>query len=223
MKKLSLMWSHASELWYSESLKQLMYCAVGVWLKWVAVTLAVGWWHVVWRQVKEWCRERELPGLWSVELRKLWLKMSKWKAVILTYEYLVLKRVLSIGLKTCVGQRGCAAWERYISVYRIAVAVATTVEAVNTIVRYLNEAERSHQQLAALLGTQWIVCDIFLCLKCKEVCKTSGGHIIAHLCKYCDVLFYAAVTEFAFGVVERGMTEWTQSWWNVMWGFVAVC
>jgi len=45
----------------------------------------------------------------------------------------------------------------------------------------------------------------------------------------CSKLFYAAVTEFIFGVVERGMKESEPSLGGicyinvVMWGFVTVC
>jgi hypothetical protein len=81
----------------------------------------------------------------------------------------------------------------YVSVYHIALAVATAVEALNIIIGYLNEAERPHKQLAALLGTQSVVCDIFLCFKCKEVFKTFGGHTIPHLYENCFVFFTAVL------------------------------
>jgi hypothetical protein len=90
------------------------------------------------------------------------------------------------------------------------VAVATEFEALDIAMRYLNEAERLHQQLAVLLGTQCIVCSIFLCLELKEDYKTFGVLVIPHLSEYCGALFsvlYAAVTEFVFGPVDRGMTE----------------
>jgi len=48
------------------------------------------------------------------------------------------------------------------SVHHVAVAMATAVEALDLAVRYLNEAERPHQQLAVLLGTLCIVCSIFV-------------------------------------------------------------
>jgi hypothetical protein len=76
--------------------------------------------------------------------------------------------------------------------------------------KYLNEAERPHQQLAVLLGTHCIVCHIFLCLECKEVDKTFGRHVTPHLYENCAEVFsvvYAAVTEFAFGAAEEGMME----------------
>jgi hypothetical protein len=58
-----------------------------------------------------------------------------------------------------------------VSVHYVAVAMATAVEAVDIAVRYLNEAERPHQQLAVLLGSPCIVCSIFVCIEHKEVDK----------------------------------------------------
>ena len=41
---------------------------------------------------------------------------------------------------------------------------------------------------------------------------------------YCLVFFCTAVVEFAFGVVERGMTELTQSWWrSIICSNVGIC
>jgi len=77
-------------------------------------------------------------------------------------------------------------------VYHIAVAMATAVEALNITVRNLNETERPHEQLLVLLGTQCIICDIFLCLECKEIDKTCGGDTIPHLYENC-VVFFSAV------------------------------
>jgi len=78
-------------------------------------------------------------------------------------------------------------------VYHIAVAMATAGEALNITVRDRNETERPHEQLAVLLGTQCIVCNIFLCLECKEIDKTFGGDTIPHLYENCVVLFSAVL------------------------------
>ena len=59
--------------------------------------------------------------------------------------YLALNRVSKYSIDDRrVGQHGCVAWEWYIIVYCIAVAVATAVEALNIAIRYLNEVERPH-------------------------------------------------------------------------------
>jgi len=69
------------------------------------------------------------------------------------------------------------------------VAVATEFKALDIAMRYLNEAERPHQQLAVLLGTQCIVCSIFLCLELKEDYKAFGILVITHLSEYCVALY----------------------------------
>jgi hypothetical protein len=70
------------------------------------------------------------------------------------------------------------------------------------------------------------------CLGCKEVDKTYGGHVTAHLYENCVVLFVwfcVAVIEFVFGVLERGVMDSEPSlvgicYNNVVtWGFVSVC
>jgi hypothetical protein len=58
-----------------------------------------------------------------------------------------------------------------VSVHCVVIAMATAVEAVDIAVRYLNEAERPHQQLAVLLGPPCILCSIFVCIERKEVDK----------------------------------------------------
>jgi hypothetical protein len=49
------------------------------------------------------------------------------------------------------------------------------------------------EQLAVLLGTQCIACDIFLSLECKDFDKIFGGHTIPHLYENCVVLFSAVL------------------------------
>ena len=66
--------------------------------------------------------------------------------------------------------------------------MATEFENVDTAVKYLNEAEKPHQQLTVLLGTR-IVCSIFLCLECKEVDKTFGRRVTPHLYENCVEVF----------------------------------
>jgi hypothetical protein len=45
-------------------------------------------------------------------------------------------------------------------------------------------------------------------LECKVVDKAFGAlHIYMEIVLYCSVLFYAALTEFVCGPVEREMTE----------------
>ena len=67
---------------------------------------------------------------------------------------------------------------------------------------------------------------------CKKDDKTFGGHLTAHLYENCFVLFVwfcVAVIEFAFGVLERRVTEGERTLGGVcynkvvMWGFVSVC
>jgi hypothetical protein len=48
------------------------------------------------------------------------------------------------------------------SVYHIAVAVATAVEAIDTETRHLPVAERPQQQMAVSCGTHYIVCCTFV-------------------------------------------------------------
>jgi hypothetical protein len=69
------------------------------------------------------------------------------------------------------------------------VAVATEFEALDIAMRYLNEAERPHQQLAVLLDTHCIVFGIFLCMELKEDYKTFGVLVIPHLSENCVALF----------------------------------
>jgi hypothetical protein len=98
-------------------------------------------------------------------------------------------------------------------------------------VRNLNEAETPHEQLAVLLGTQCKVCDIFLCLECKDFDKTFGGHIIPHLYENCVVLFSVVLCS-CYRIclfVERGMMESEPTLGGmcynnvIMLGFVTVC
>jgi len=67
---------------------------------------------------------------------------------------------------------------------------------------------------------------------CKEVDKTFGGHVTAHLYENCVGLFVwfcVAAIEFVFGVLERRVTEsepiLVGMRYNklVMWGFVSLC
>jgi len=71
----------------------------------------------------------------------------------------------------------------------VTVAVATEFEALDIAMRYQNEVERPHQQLAVLLDAQCLVCSIFLCLKLKEDYKTFGVLVIPHLSENCVALF----------------------------------
>ena len=76
-----------------------------------------------------------------------------------------------------------------ISVCHYTVAMATEFETVDIPLRYLNVAERPHQQLAVLHGTHCIVCSVFLCLEYKEVDKIFGRHVTPHLYKNCVEVF----------------------------------
>jgi hypothetical protein len=53
-----------------------------------------------------------------------------------------------------------------------------------------------------------------ICLQCKEVDKTFGGHVTAYLYENCVVQFMwfcVAVIEFVFGVFERRVTDTNKS------------
>ena len=71
----------------------------------------------------------------------------------------------------------------------VTVAMATEFEALDTAVRYLNEAERPHEQLAVLLGTHCVVCSVLLCLELKEDYKTFGVLVIPNQSENYVVLF----------------------------------
>ena len=95
-------------------------------------------------------------------------------------------------------------------VYQFAMSQGPWPQNLKLAMKYVNEADRPHQQLAVLLGTHCIVCSVFLCLECKEVDKTFGRHVTPHLYENCVEVFivvYAAVTEFTVGAVEWGITE----------------
>jgi len=67
-----------------------------------------------------------------------------------------------------------------------------------------------HQQLAVLLGTNCTVCSIFVCLECKEVDETYGGHVTPYLYENCVAVFSVVLRScyrICLGDVERGMTE----------------
>ena len=94
------------------------------------------------------------------------------------------------------------------SVHHVAVAMVTAVEVLDIAVR--QRGPSPHQQLEVLLGTNCIVCSIFVCLECKEVDETLGGRVTPHLSENCVALFSVVLCScyrICLGAVERGMTE----------------